>query len=137
ARATDISGNVASTSESISIQNSSSLPPGVKEQLVTPEGATIQIYSDVSGWTAQQIYDLLKPNALELGRIGQSLTIKVQTQYSCSTSASAAQSGGRYTNYKAITYLKATADSAFSDRPDFVMAHEYGHVWSLYHLWIS
>ena len=32
--------------------------------------ATIQIYSDVTGWTAQRVYELLRANALQLGRIG-------------------------------------------------------------------
>ena len=45
------------------------------QQLVTPEGATINIYSDAVGWTAEQIYDLLKPNAYQLDVIGPTLTI--------------------------------------------------------------
>ena len=69
ARATDSSGNTAMSAEAVTVQNPSSLPAGVSEQVVTPEGARIQIYSGVSGWTAQQIYDLLKPNAYQLGLI--------------------------------------------------------------------
>ena len=57
------------SAEAVTVQNPSSLPAGVSEQVVTPEGARIQIYSGVSGWTAQQIYDLLKPNAYQLGLI--------------------------------------------------------------------
>ncbi len=137
ARATDASGNFSVASESVSVQNSSSLPPGVSEQLVTPEGATIQIYSDVKGWTAQQIYDLLKANALELGRIGPRLTVKVQTTYSSSNSVSASRTNGVYGNFRATIYLKAVDGTVFPARPDDVMAHEYGCVWALYHFYIS
>src|SRR5205823_14978586 len=104
ARATDSSGNVGTATLSFSVAGSTPLPAGVVEQLVTPEGATIQIYSGVSGWTAQQVYALLKANALELARIGPTLTIKVQTTYASSTSASASQSNGVYGNYRATIY---------------------------------
>ncbi|WP_157202565.1 Ig-like domain-containing protein [Calidithermus chliarophilus] len=136
-RATDTSGNTASASLGVNVSNSTSLPPGVKEQLVTPEGVTIQIFSDVSGWTAQQIYDLLRPNAYELERVGPSLTVKVQTTYPSSTATSVSQSGGLYTGFRATLYLQAKAGYAFTDRPDAVLAHEYGHVWTLYHLYLS
>jgi hypothetical protein len=136
ARATDSSGNVATTSESVTVQ-STSPPPGVAQQLVTPEGATIQIDADVSGWTTQQVYDLLKPNALELSRIGPSLTVRLQTQYASSTSASASESNGVYSNYKAQMYLQAAPGTVFTDRPEYIIAHEYGHVWTLYHLYMS
>jgi hypothetical protein len=137
ARATDTSGNVAAASETVNIENSSTLPAGVKEQIVTPEGVTIQVYSDVSGWTAQQVYDLLKPNALELARIGPSLTIKVQSQFASSTQTSDSEAGGVYGNFKATIYLQATSTAVFPNRPDAIVAHEYGHVWTLYHLDMS
>jgi hypothetical protein len=134
-RATDAAGNAASSSVAVTVQNA--LPPGVAQQLVTPEGATIQISSDVAGWTAQQVYDLLKANALELSRIGPSLTVKVQTTYATGTSASASQTNGVYGNYRATMYLQALPGTVFSERPDDVVAHEYGHVWTLYHLYVS
>jgi hypothetical protein len=140
ARAADTSGNASTTSESVSVQNTTASPPppaGVIDQLITPEGATIQIYSGVTGWTAQQVYDLLKPNAYQLALIGPHLTIKVQTQYVSSTTAGASESNGVYSNYSATTYLQATSTSNFNSRPDFVMAHEYGHVWTLYHLYLT
>jgi len=137
ARATDTSGNVASASESVTFANTTPLPPGVADQLVTPEGVTIQVYSDVSGWTAQQIADLLKANALELASIGPRLTVKVQTTYASSNSVSVSQTNGVYSNFRATIYLKATAGTVFPTRPDDVMAHEYGSVWALYHLYYS
>lgn len=136
-RATDTSGNVASTTEGVNVQNSSALPSGVKEQLVTPEGVTIQIYSDVTGWTAQRIYDLLRPNALELATIGPMLTVKVQTQYTSMTATSVSETGGIYYNFQATIWINAGATSNLNSIPDEVLAHEYGHAWSLYHLYIS
>jgi hypothetical protein len=138
ARATDTSGNVSTTSESVTVQNSTSLPSGVVDQMVTPEGVTIQIYSGVTGWTAQQVYDLLKPNAYQLSLVGPHYTIKVQTQYASSTTTSVSgDASSGFSNYQAITYLCAQAGSNFSLIPDEVVAHEYGHAWSLYHLYMT
>jgi hypothetical protein len=137
ARATDSSGNTAATAETVTVQNPSSLPPGVTEQMVTPEGATIQIYSDVSGWTAQRVYDLLKLNAYQLGLIGPHLTVKVQTQYASSTATSAGTTGAVYTTFRATLYLDADPGTVFPMRPDSVVAHEYGHVWTMYHLYLT
>ena len=112
--------------------------PTIVSQLVTPEGATIQVYSDaVGGWTAQKIYDLLAPNAYQLSLIGPALTIKVSAQWASSTTTSVNLVGGVYTGYKANTYLQANGTSAFSNQPDAIIAHEYGHAWSLYHLYIT
>jgi hypothetical protein len=106
--------------------------------MVTPEGVTIDVAPDVvGGWTAQQIYDLLKPNAYQLDLIGPSLTIKVQTQYSSGTATSASSVGGVYTSVRATIYLKATSGQVFTARPDYVMAHEYGHVWTRYHFYLD
>ena len=138
ARATDTAGNASTTSETVTVQNSVALPPGVTDQLVTPEGVTIQIYSGVTGWTAQQIYDLLKPNAYQLSLIGPHYTIKVQTQYASSTATSVAgDAASGYSNYQAVTYLSAQPGSNFTLIPDAIVAHEYGHAWSLYHLYMS
>jgi Bacterial Ig-like domain len=135
-RATDSSGNVGTASVSFNV-GSASLPAGVVDQLVTPEGLTIQIYSDAAGWTAQQIYDVLKPSAYQLNLLGPNLTIKVQTQYVSSTSTSAGTSGGVYSSFKATIYLDAAAGTVFRDRPDYVVAHEYGHAWTMYHLYLT
>lgn len=137
AQATDAAGNTAVSSETVTVQNTASLPPGVSEQLITPEGATIQISSDVTGWTAQQIYDLLKPNAYQLSLIGPHLTVKVENQTGSWTAASAGTSGGVYTTYSATIHLGAAVGTVFDDRPDDVVAHEYGHAWTLYHLYLT
>jgi hypothetical protein len=107
--------------------------------MVTPEGATIQVYSDaVGGWTAQRIYDLLAPNAYQLSLIGPTLTIRVQGQYASSTSAGAStDASGHYYGYQATIYLAAITGSTFMLAPDAIIAHEYGHAWSLYHLYIT
>jgi Bacterial Ig domain len=134
-RATDSSGNVGAASVAVNVQNS--LSAGIAEQLVTPEGATIQVYSGVSGWTAQQIYELLKPNAYQLALIGQHLTIKVQTTYNTFTTTSAGTSGGVYASFNATMYLNASSNSLLLTRPDATIAHEYGAVWSMYHLYLT
>ena len=134
-RATDGSGNVATASVAVTVQNA--LPAGVAQQLVTPEGLTIQIYSGATGWTAQQVYDLLKPNAYQLGLIGPHLTIKVQTTYATFTTTSAGTSGGVYATYNATMYLNASPSSLLLSRPDATIAHEYGAVWSMYHLYLT
>ena len=134
ARAVDAAGNSATASEIVSVQN---LPAGVSEQLVTPEGATIQIATGVTGWTAQQVYDLLKPSAYQLSLIGPDLTVKVQTQYPTSTATSAGTGGGAYAYFQAVVYLDADAGTVFNDRPDYVLAHEYGHAWTMYHLYLT
>jgi hypothetical protein len=104
--------------------------------MVTPEGATIEIAPDVTTWTAQQIYDLLGPNAFQLGRIGPTLTVKVQTAYASQTSTSAGTTGDRYTSFRATIYLNP-ATGGFSRSPEVTLAHEYGHAWSMYHLYLT
>jgi len=136
ARATDTSGNASTTNENVTVQNSTTLPPGVVQQLVTPEGATINIYSDAVGWTAQQVYDLLKPNAYQLDVIGPTLTIDVTAQYASQTTTSASSSNGVWGNYHATITLQANGTSAFATRPDAIAAHEYGHAWTNYYYYV-
>jgi len=109
----------------------------VAQQLVSPEGVTIQVYSGVTGWTAQQVYDFLEPNAYQLGLIGPHLTIKVQTTCSTFTTTSAGTRGGVYTSFNATMYLNASSNSLLLTRPDATIAHEYGAVWSMYHLYLT
>jgi len=137
ARATDTAGNVSMTSETINVSNP--LPPEVVEQLVTPEGLTIQIYSGTSGWSAQQIYALLKPSAYQLSLIGPDLTIKVQSQSPSQTASSAGFSSGLYTSFRATICLQVLSgtNTTFTLKPDYVLAHEYGHAWTTYHLMLT
>ena len=102
---------------------------------MTPEGLTIDVNS-AGGWTAQQIYDLLKPSALQLSLIGPHLTIKVQDTYASQTTTAASSVGGVYTSFSATIWLKGV-NSTFVTQPDASIAHEYGHAWTLYHLYMT
>ncbi len=139
ARATDTSGNTGSSSVTVTVANAvsspSPTPTSSPTHMVTPEGATIDVNS-AGAWTAQHIYDLLKPNALQLNLIGPHLTIKVQDSYASQTTTAASMSGAIYTSFSAIIYLKGV-NSTFVTQPDATIAHEYGHAWTLYHLYID
>jgi hypothetical protein len=142
ATAKDATGNTAKASVGITVQNATSASTssgtssgGSASHLVTPEGVTIDV-NTAGSWTAQQIYDLLKANAIQLGRIGPSLTIKVQDTYASQTATGASQTGSTFTSFSATMYLQGI-NSAFAMAPDQIMAHEYGHVWSLYHLYMT
>jgi hypothetical protein len=105
--------------------------------MVTPEGTVIDV-TTAGSWTAQHVYDLLKQNALpgDFAAIAPKLTIKVQDTYPSQTSTSVSTVDGRYQNFAAIMYLQG-GSSTFSSQPDAVVGHEYGHVWTLYHLYLS
>jgi hypothetical protein len=153
ARATDSSGNVRSVTETITTSNTTSSPSpsptpttspspsptqsttSSPSHMVTPEGVTIDINS-AGSWTTDQIYSMLKASALELSTIGPHLTINVQDTYSSSTASSAGTTNGVYTNFTAIIYLKGV-NSTFASQPDAQLAHEYGHAWTLYHLYMT
>jgi len=79
---------------------------------------------------------MLKASALELTTIGPHLTIEVQDTTSSSTAAAAGTTNGVYTSYTAIIYLKGV-NSTFATQPDAQLAHEYGHAWTLYHLYMT
>jgi Big-like domain-containing protein len=150
--ATDTAGNSTQVSEAVSFTNvggaspspspspsptTSSPPTTTERHLVTPEGVTIDVAADVPNWTAQQVYDILLRNAMQLSVVGPTLNVKVQLSTSSSTTASAASINGVYSAFKAIVYLGAAPDSTFTAQPDRVVAHEYGHAWSLYHLYLT
>lgn len=159
ARAMDSSGNSKVTSEFVNISNSAPAPSptptpttspsptssptpspsptsgsNTSTHMVTPEGVTIDINS-AGNWTTDQIYSILKANALDLSTIGPHLSIDVQDTYSSQAATSAVSSGGRYTSFSATIYLKGVS-SNFSGSPDAGLAHEYGHVWTLYNLYM-
>jgi PKD repeat protein len=129
------STNTTSMSDLVNVTATS----GVVDQMITPEGATIQIYSGVTGgWTAQKIYDLLKPNAYQLSVIGPYLTVKVQTQYASSNSAGASSSSNcSYYGFNSTIYLNASDGTSFSATPDGILAHEYGHAWTIYNKYMK
>ena len=133
-RATDTSGNVSTSSRSVSVSNTTSTTttpaPDTQGSWTSPEGARINVNS-AGSWTVRQIYSLLKANALDLDRIGPSLTVNVQDSQASYTTTSAGMTSGRYTTYVATIWLQGTS-STFASGPDNVLAHEYGHAWSQY-----
>lgn len=156
ARATDTSGNQKTMSETVTTSNNTTPTPSPTpttssspspsptptqtsgtntSHTVTPEGVTIDINS-AGSWTTDQIYSMLKASALELSTVGPHLTIKVQDTYSSSCVTSATTTNGVYTGYSAVIYLKGV-NSTFSIQPEAQIAHEYGHAWTLYHLYIT
>lgn len=157
ARATDTGGATKATSEFVSISNPSPSPTPTTSPTptpttsptpspsptsspssthwVSPEGVTIDINSS-SSWTTDEIYSLLKANAIELSTIGPHLTIEVQDTLASGCGASASMINGVYTGFTAVIYLKAL-NSAFSIDPDSQFAHVYGHAWTLYHFYIT
>lgn len=74
---------------------------------------------------------MLKANALDLDKVGPTLTINVQDQYSSQTQTSATLYSGTYTSIKTTMWLQGV-NSNFASSPDAVLAHEYGHAWSNY-----
>jgi hypothetical protein len=78
---------------------------------------------------------MLLANARDLSLIGPSLTVNVQDTYASQTTASASQSGGVYSSYRATIYLKGVS-STFTTKPDAQLAHEYGHAWTRYYLFM-
>ena len=107
-------------------------PPADPTEWISPEGVTVVI--DTAGeWTTEQVYQMLLENALDLDEIGPKLTIMVQDVYASQASTNAVTSGGTYVDFGAMLYLKGV-DSGFANTPDSVLAHEFGHVWSSYHL---
>lgn len=100
------------------------------ETWVSPEGMKIEV-NTASTWTAAKVYDLIKASARDLGRIGPTLTVKVQD----TTPTSTATSYGSGV-FRATMYLKAV-NSTWALKPDAQTAHEYGHAWSLFHLYVD
>jgi hypothetical protein len=146
ARAVDGAGNVSATvSTPVTVGNSTaplaacSDGSSVLEQTVTPEGARIAVCSSVGGWTTGSIYSLLQPNALDLSVVGPHLTIQVQTGTPSSTgsSASCCDAAGHYYGFGAVMVLNPSTTSTFSSAPDAIMAHEYGHAWTYYWLYMN
>ena len=142
ARATDTSGNVSAiTSVSVNVSNTSSggsTAPATQGTWTSPEGVKIEVNS-AGPWTIARIYEMLKENASAPGdfsRIAPSLTIKVQDATASQTAAGASSTNGVYTSYSATIYLKGV-NSTFSTQPDSQLAHEYGHAWTMYHLYLT
>lgn len=114
-------------------------PPasGVVEHVVTPERVTINVHGDAVGWSAASIANLLRANAYQLKLLGPKLTIDVEADAISSCTVSAALFNGVYSRFKATIYLQAIPGTTFSHAPDFILAHEYGHAWAYFHLYLS
>jgi hypothetical protein len=130
ARSTDTSGNVGSSAMSVSVSN-----PAIGQHWVSPEGIVIDV-NTAGPWTVNQIYSMLLQSGRDLDKVGPTLTIKVQDVYASSTAMAVGTADGRYTSASSTIYLKGV-NSNFAANPDAVLAHEYGHAWSLYHLYLS
>jgi hypothetical protein len=78
---------------------------------------------------------MLKANGLN-SVIGPTLTVRVQDTYGTYTVAAVQESGGVYSNFNAVMYLLG-AGSNMVTTPDAVIGHEFGHVWTLYNLYMT
>lgn len=136
-RATDTSGLTSSVSRTVSVANTASAPspaPATQGSWKSPEGVQINVNS-AGPWTISGIYSMLTANALDLDKIGPTLTVNVQDSQASYTTTSAGTINGRYTSYVATIWLQGTS-SSFANTPDNVLAHEYGHAWSQYGYYI-
>jgi hypothetical protein len=97
----------------------------------------VTINVDSAGsWTIAQVYALLHANALDLDKVGPSLTVNVQDQYTSQTQSSATKYAGKYTNEKSTMWLQGV-NSSFATRPEDTLTHEYGHAWSMYWYYLA
>jgi hypothetical protein len=161
ARATDGSGNATVVSETVNVDNPAPAPAPIPATsptpttspspsptptasptpfptggFVTPEGTVIKL-NTASSWTADQVYQLLKGNGLD-SRIGPTLTVFVQdTSVSGVTATAGCCVDGRYDSFAAYMYLDGRPDSRMNAQPNYTVGHEFGHVWTLYHLYMS
>ena len=104
----------------------------------TPEGAVITI--DSASWTgtADDIYRMLLENGMD-SVVGPTLTVKVQDVYASATTAGASccTGSGGYYNFTTTIWLDGRTTSNFTSRPDYVLGHEFGHAWTLEHLYMD
>lgn len=134
-RATDTSGRRTKVSVPVEFANDQPAPaPSGPSSTTTAEGTTVDVDS-AGPWTATQIAQMLQDNGLD-GTVGPRLTVKVQDTYASQLTSATTSSGGSYTSFTATMYLKGV-NSSFATTPDATLAHEYGHAWSLYHLYMS
>jgi hypothetical protein len=129
---TDTAGNATSKTDSVTVAN---VAPATQGSWVSPEGVTINVNS-AGSWTIAQIYSILKANTLDLGKVGPTLTINVQDQYTSQTQTSAVLLGGHYSNVTSTMFLQGVG-SNFATQPDDTLTHEYGHAWSMYWLYTA
>lgn len=145
ARATDAAGNVSTSSRTVTFDNTpqttpppTTTAPNTQGTWTSPEGMKIEVNS-AGSWTISQIYTMVKNNAAgpgDFSTIAPKLTVRVLDGVSTMAYTSASTSNGVYTNFTGRIDL-AGVNSNFANRPDASVAHEYGHVWTTYHLYIT
>lgn len=143
ARAVDGAGNrssVASVTVRVPAASTGdwSIAPATQGTWVSPEGATIEV-TTTAAFTIRDVYRLLLENGSapgDLGAVAPSLTIRLQDVNASQTTTSVRLIGTTYSSFRATIYLKGSG-STFASQPDSQFAHEYGHAWSMYHLYLS
>lgn len=145
ARATDTSGNTKTSAVTVTVANgtpapppppSSTTAPDTQGSWTSPEGVHINV-NTAGPFTIRMVYGYLTASARELSTIGPSLTVEVQDASASQTVTSVkGGSGTPYYGFSAKVYLKGV-NSTFATQPDAQTAHEYGHVWTLYHLYMT
>jgi chitodextrinase len=147
AKATDTSGNQKTASISLTIKNnvSTGSAPNTQGTWVSPEGATLTVNSagtdPATGqpWTIAGLYQRLKNEAAAPGdfaMIAPGLKVNLQDTTASTALTSARSSGGVFYQFNATISLKGIS-STHALRPDEVTSHEYGHAWTMYHLYIT
>lgn len=116
-----------------------SIAPSTQGRWTSPEGVVIDI-ATAGPFTVRDVYRMLLENTAavpgDLDRMGPTLTIKVQDQYASSTSTTSVGDGITYDSVRTTMWLQGTG-SSFAMRPDHIFAHELGHAWSLFHLYLD
>ncbi len=95
--------------------------------LTTPEATVIEMYTNRV--TAQEVYDVFLANGLD-AEVGTTLTIRVFD--TGGTGATLIAGDG----LEPRAYVGLAADR-FLESPNFVVGHEYGHVWAHYYRWVA
>ncbi len=128
-KAVDASGNLSAPSNTVTITSN---PIDTTDRTCAmPEGFQIEI-NTAGGYTCDSIYSMLKENAYpnDFAKVTAHFKIMVQDVYPSSVTAHSNTVNGT-TWYSATMYLNGVG-SSFSVDPDGILAHEYGHVWTLY-----
>lgn len=146
-RARDTAGNATTVTRAVNVSNTAanvgtcaSTGSTPSAGLVLPEGTKIRICTTAGNWTPQSVSEMLRANAAgpgDFAAIAPTLTVEIQDRWASQTAASGSTSGGVYVRSSATIYLNAATGSTFATTPDAVLAHEYGHVWALHHLYLA
>ena len=140
-RATDGAGNIGTTSEALTVSNQTypATAPATQGTWVSPEGVTITVNTTYSYlntgqlWTIADVYKLLLANTRDLNVIGPHYSINVQDMYASQTTSSWQQKSSGACCWQGTSWLNASP-STFSNGPDYVFTHEFGHAWTIYWL---